>query len=626
MGHRLADSTSPYLRAHASNPVDWYQWGEAAFAAAHERDVPILISIGYATCHWCHVMARESFSDPEVARVLNEGFVAIKVDREEHPDVDASYLAAASAFTRQLGWPLTVFATPEGRTFYAGTYFPPRAAPNMPSFTQVLEAVGEAWRERRPQLDETAAAVADALVAASVADTSGALPSTEQLQGAVEALARDEDRLYGGFGGAPKFPVAPVLGFLTASGDRGRTIARRTLELMGASPLRDRVDGGFFRYATRADWSEPHYERMLTDNALLLDVAVDLARSEDLEGGSEAIARGVAGFLTGRMQLPSGGFASAQDSESVIDGARSEGGYYHRDAAGRAGLEPPSLDQKVLTGWNGLAIGALARAAFAFDDDELLASGRRAAGFVLEHHVHSDRLVRSSLDGTVSSATATLEDTGMLAGGLLDLASATGEASYAVVARSLVDAAVRAADASAVPFAAPGGADPVLAARGLALPSDPAEGATPSALTSCAHAAWRLYLLGAGEEYREVAATAMRSVAGLALERPLAFGSALQLMARMAAPIVQLVTVVPDADVAAEPTIAELVASTRRHEASVAVIVTEAQARAFAGAGFELFEGRPAGDHRAAAYRCRTFVCALPVSDAAALDALAVER
>ena len=631
MGHRLADATSPYLRAHAANPVDWYPWGEAAFAAARERDVPLLISIGYATCHWCHVMARESFSDPEVARVLNEGFVPIKVDREEHPDVDSSYLAAASAFTRQLGWPLTVFATPDGRAFYAGTYFPPRPVQGIPSFTQLLEAVGEAWRERRAQLDETADAVVEALAAASVADTSGALPSLEALQQAVGVLERDEDRLYGGFGPAPKFPVAPVLGFLAASGARGRLIARRNLELMGASPLRDPVDGGFFRYATRADWSEPHYERMLTDNALLLDVAVDLARSEPDADRLHSIAQGVCDFLTGRMQLPAGGFASAQDSESVIDGERSEGGYYHRDAAERAALEPPALDAKVLTGWNGLAIGALAQAAFAFGDDASLASARRAADFLLERHVTGGHLVRSSLDGVVSSAAATLEDTGMLAGGLLDLAAASGEVSYAVGARGLVDAALRAAhggEASgspSAPFAAPGGADPVLAARGLALPADPAEGATPSAVTSCADAAWRLYLLGAGDSYREAAERAMRAVAGIALERPLAFGSALQLMARMAWPIVQLVTVVPDAGDtdAGDAGTEDLSARTRRHEASVATLVTESQARAFADAGFELFEARTAVDGVAAAYRCRTFVCALPVTDAAALDALA---
>ncbi len=568
MGNRLGDALSPYLRAHADNPVDWYPWSEEAFAVARARDVPVLVSIGYATCHWCHVMARESFSDPQIAEVLNERFVAIKVDREEHPDVDASYLAAASAFTRELGWPLTVFATPEGRTFYAGTYFPPRPVRGIPAFADVLTAVDEAWRDRRRELDETAEAVADALAAASVASTAGDLPGPAELAGAVDALAEDEDRIHGGFGSAPKFPVAPVLGFLVAS-DGGRSIAERTMRLMGASPLRDPVEGGFFRYATRADWSEPHYERMLTDNALLLGVAAELARGDAPPPFAASLAEGVIRFLSERMQLEGGGFASAQDSESVIDGVRSEGGYYRFDAAGRARLAPPALDEKVLTGWNGLAIGGLAHAGFVFDDARAIDAARRAADYLLAHHLRDDgTLVRASLDGTASPATATLEDAGMLANGLLDLACATGEARYAVEARTLIDRAAAAAEGDAgtatvgdtaaaeegatgagpaLPFAAPAGGDPVLVAHGLALTADPAEGATPSGITACADASWRLYALGAGERYLDLAEQAMRSVAGMALQRPLAFGGALAVMARLAAPLVQLVTVVPDA-------------------------------------------------------------------------------
>jgi uncharacterized protein YyaL (SSP411 family) len=632
MGNRLGASLSPYLRAHADNPVDWYPWGDEALAAARERDVPVLVSIGYATCPWCHVMARESFSDPAIAELLNSRFVAIKVDREEHPDVDASYLAAASAFTRELGWPLTVFATPEGRTFYAGTYFPPRSVRGVPSFAEVLGAVDEAWRDRRGELHETAGAVAEALAAASVASTAGELPGPAELDGAVALLAEDEDRLHGGFGTAPKFPVAPVLGFLSQAGPEGRRLAERSLKLMGASPLRDPVEGGFFRYATRADWSDPHYERMLTDNALLLGVAADLGRGDGAAAFAHLLASGVVGFLTERMQLVGGGFASAQDSESWIDGRRDEGGYYRRDATGRAGLEPPALDEKVLTGWNGLAIGALARAGFVFDDAVAIAAARRAADHLLDRHVREDgTLVRSSLDDVASDAVATLEDTGMLAGGLLELAAATGEVRYAEAARRLID---RAADAAAalhaadgmhgprVPFAAPSGADPVLAAYGLALPSDPAEGATPSGITACADAAWRLYALGAGDRYLDLAEQAMRSVAGMAVRRPIAFGGALAVMARLAAPLVQLVTVVPDDDAVEEGAGALLRAATRRHAASVAAIVTDSQARAFAAAGFELFEGRTAQDDDATAYRCRSFVCALPVHDPGALEEL----
>jgi len=627
MANRLGDALSPYLRAHAGNPVDWYPWGEDAFEAARERDVPVLVSIGYATCHWCHVMARESFSDPGIAEILNERFVSIKVDREEHPDVDSSYLAAASAFTRELGWPLTVFATPEGRAFYAGTYFPPRPVRGVPAFAEVLAAVDEAWRERRRDLDETADAVAGALAAASVASTGGELPGPVELGRAVDTLAHDEDPVHGGFGTAPKFPVAPVLGFLANSGSDGRRIAERTMRIMGASPLRDPVEGGFFRYSTRADWSEPHYERMLTDNALLLDVATELTRGDAAPRFAEPLAVGVIRFLTERMQLPGGGFASAQDSESVVEGERSEGGYYRLDAAGRARLEPPSLDEKVLTGWNGLAIAGLARAGFVLDDRVAVDAARRAADHLLEHHLREDgTLVRASLDGVPSSAASTLEDTGMLACGLLDLACATGDAALASTARALVDRAASAAEEdAAVPFATPAGGDPVLVAHGLALPADPAEGATPSGVTACADAAWRLYTLGAGQRYLDLAEQAMRAVAGMAVQRPLAFGGALGLMARLAAPLVQLVTVVPDERDGPGGAGEALLGATRRHAASVATIVTERQAHEFAAAGFELFEGRSAQHDEATAFRCRSFVCALPVHDAGALEEL-VER
>ncbi|MFB6612032.1 thioredoxin domain-containing protein [Agromyces sp. NPDC056379] len=637
MGSRLGDAMSPYLRAHASNPVDWYPWGEAAFEAARQRDVPVLISVGYATCHWCHVMARESFSDPAVAAVLNDGFVAIKVDREEHPDVDASYLAAASAFTRDLGWPLTVFASPEGRAFYAGTYFPPHELRGAPSFTNVLAAVSAAWRDRRAELDATASAVAEALAAASAVRTEGALPRRDELEGAVESLAAQEDRVHGGFGGAPKFPVAPVLEFLTAAGGSGRALAERTVRLMGASPLHDPVDGGFFRYATQADWSEPHYERMLTDNALLLRVATELGRAWPSDKHTLSIADGIARFLIDRLQLPSGGFASAQDSESMIDGERSEGGYYRQDSDGRARLAPPPLDEKVLTGWNGLAIAALARHGLVRGDSRSVEAARRGAELLLATHVRPDgSLVRASRDGLSSTAVATLEDTGMFAGGLLELAAVTGEPGYAVAARALVDAAMAAASTDrdrdgGLPFATPGGGDPVLRARGLQLPDDPAEGAAPSGFTACADAAWRLHLLGAGDAYLAAAEQAMSSVAGIALERPLAFGGALALMTRLAAPAVQLVTVVPervdgDREQAetdgAAPEEPALVAATRAHEASVVVIVDERQAREFAEAGFSLFDERTARNGKAVAYRCEAFVCALPVEDPSMLGAL----
>jgi len=628
MAKRLQGAVSPYLRGHADNPVDWYPWGPEAFAAARERDVPVIVSIGYATCHWCHVMARQSFSDPAIAALMNRDFVAIKVDREEHPGVDGSYLAAASAFTRELGWPLTVFTTPEGRAFYAGTYFPPEAVGATPAFGEVLAAVAEAWRSRRGELVAMGDEVARALQAAASATTAGALPSAAELEAAAHSLEAEEDREYGGFGPAPKFPVPTVLGFLGELPGAPRALAARTLQRMAASPLFDPVDGGFFRYATRRDWSEPHYERMLPDNAQLLALAVEASRWDGALGWASPLAVDLARFLTTTMALPGGGFASAQDSESVLDGRRDEGGYYRLDADGRAGVSPPALDEKLLSGWNGLAIGALA----AFADRGLeesaaaaaLTAAREAAAVVIDRHLVGGVLRRASLDGVGSAAPATLEDVGMLAGGLLRLALASGEAVWAVRARELVDRALADAEAGrGIPFSPPT-QDETLDALGLVLPDDPAEGAAPSGLTSCADAALLLAQLGAGERYREAAERAMASVSAIATDRPIAFGAALGVMARLRAPEVQLVVVAPDAP--GQPDRGEsaaLLEEARRQRAAVRAVVSPAQAEEFAAAGFELFAARAALAGRATAYRCERFVCALPVHDAGALAALA---
>ncbi len=630
MANRLQGAVSPYLRGHAENPVDWYPWGPEAFAAARERDVPVLVSIGYATCHWCHVMARQSFSNPAIAAQLNRDFVAVKVDREEHPGVDSSYLAAASAFTRELGWPLTVFTTPEGRTFYAGTYFPPTAVGGTPAFREVLAAVTEAWRSRRGELLTMGEEVAHALAGAAAATTGGALPSDAELGEAARSLAAEEDREYGGFGPAPKFPVPTVLSFLGELPGEARTLAARTLQRMAASPLFDPVDGGFFRYATKRDWSEPHYERMLPDNAQLLGLAVAATRWPGSIGWAAPLANDLARFLTTTMALPGGGFASAQDSESVLDGRRDEGGYYRLDAEARAAVSAPALDEKLLSGWNGLAIGALS--AFAERGLEesaaaaALTAAREAAAVVLERQLLDGVLRRASLDGVVSEAPATLEDVGMLAGGLIRLALATGERSWASRARELIDRALHDAEtggeaARGIPFAPPA-LDPTLDALGLALPDDPAEGAAPSGLTSCADAALLLAQLGAGVRSRAPAAPSLAAGAGIAPSRPLAIGGALAVMARLRAPEVQLVVVAPADEASADAASASLVEEARRQPVAVRAIVTPAQAQEFAESGFELFAAREALDGRATAYRCEHFVCALPVQEPEALAAL----
>lgn len=608
MANRLADAVSPYLRSHADNPVDWWQWGAEPFAEAKRRDVPVLVSIGYATCHWCHVMARESFSDPALAAYLNERFVAIKVDREEHPDVDASYLAAASAFTQNLGWPLNVFLTNDGRAFFAGTYWPPLPMAGHPSFRQILEAVDDAWSDRRDEVEGNAAAIAEALASGTNLDPAE-LPT--EFSPVVEALTAYEDTEYGGFGGAPKFPVAPVLLFLMSGtiGETGQALGLRTLERLAGSGLRDPIEGGFFRYATMRDWTEPHYERMLYDNAQLLD-AYTRAWKATGESWAAVAADGIADFLEDALQLPSGGFASAQDSESIVDGELTEGDYYSLSAAGRARQTPPKRDEKVLAGWNGLAISSLARAGFTFDRPDWTASARRAADYLLEHHLLPDgRLVRASIGGRTSAAAATLEDYGMLAQGLLDLGLATGDAAYATAGRGLVEAVLSPAQA-AFPFAVPGGADPVLVSHGTALEADPSEGAYPSGLTASARAAHTAYLLTGERRYLDAARGTMALVAGPAVARPIGFGAALALMADLAAEPVQLVVVSP----AAGGSDGGVVAAARRHPASLVASVTETQASALSQAGFELFDGRTAPSGAPTAYLCREFVCRLPTT------------
>ena len=598
MTNRLADTLSPYLRAHADNPVDWFPWGEEAFAEAQRRDVPLLISIGYSTCHWCHVMARESFADPATAALINRDFVAVKVDREEHPQVDGAYMAAASAFTQNLGWPLTVFATPRGRTFYAGTYWPPDARPPMPAFRDVLAAVREAWTLRREQAEESADAVTDALARAADSAPSD-LPDPVLLATAAERIAQREDPQFGGFSGAPKFPVATTLRFLQhplvrEGAPDAAAAAVRALAAMAGSDLRD-ADGGFFRYATQRDWSVPHYERMLTDNAQLLDVARD--------AGDESTGRGIAAFLLDVLRREGGGFGAAQDSESTIDGARNEGGYYLRPIAERAGLEPPAVDGKVITGWNGLAIGALARTGAAWGEQGWIDAAASAADEVLRVNRSTDgALVRASLDGRASAAVVTAADLGLFADGLFALALATGDVEWAVTARGILDQAL---DGTA-------GDDPLLSAQGIATSPDQTDGDLPSDAAAVAGAALTAWWLGAGDRYRAAAAETVRALAERSLEQPFAHGTLLRVAAGLAVPPRQLVVVTAARDGA-------LAEAAGGADAEVVAVVTPAQARAFADAGFELFEGKDATAERA--YDCRAFVCRLPVSDPAEVSA-----
>lgn len=602
--NRLGTSVSPYLRLHADNPVDWREWGPEAFAEARERGVPVLVSVGYATCHWCHVMARESFADPEIGELLRRDFVSVKVDREERPDVDASLMASASAFTQQLGWPLTTFLTPDGHVFFAGTYFPPTPVGQVPAFRQILAAVLDAWTERRHEVDANASAIATAIRQGAVADAtarsgeSGAgadpgLPSVDTVRAVTSQLLQAEDTTYGGFGGAPKFPSTPLLEFLAdaaADGDADADgLLDRSLHAIRASELTD-ADGGVFRYATRRDWSVPHYERMLSDNAGLLAVA-----------GAEQ-ARGIADFLRDTLRRADGAFVAAQDSESTIDGRRVEGEWYRRPIAERAQLDPPPLDDQVLTGWNGLAIRGLAIAGARHGDPELVALARGAADAVLAAHVQDGHVsVRSSTPRGVSSAPATVEDVGLLAEGLLELALVTGEVSYATVARSLVD------DGLAERF----DVDPVLAAAGTATGEQP-QTAMRSGTVALASVAATLGALTGDQELRTAAARLVADRARTGTERPLGHADALGVALALQRPSREIVVVTSSTD---DPM--QAVAHRARRPGTVVATTTPDQARDWAAAGFSLFEGRDVLDP--AAYVCHDRVCDLPSRSADAL-------
>jgi uncharacterized protein YyaL (SSP411 family) len=333
MANRLVHATSPYLLQHADNPVDWWQWGPDAMAEAELRNVPLLISIGYSACHWCHVMAHESFEDAETAALMNAGFVCVKVDREERPDVDAVYMTATQAMTGQGGWPMTVFATPDGRPFYCGTYFPKESHGGMPSFRGLLDAVGTTWRDRRSEVERVGADVAGKLAATS-APVDGGAPDETALAASVAALVHDFDPVHAGFGGAPKFPPSMTLLHLLRHHARTGSaqaldMVRRTGEAMARGGIFDQLGGGFSRYAVDATWTIPHFEKMLYDNALLIRVYALLYKAmggdvgEGAGGGTGAgagffarIAIHSSEFLLDGLRTPEGGFASALDADT----------------------------------------------------------------------------------------------------------------------------------------------------------------------------------------------------------------------------------------------------------------------------------------------------------------------
>jgi len=637
--NRLAQETSPYLLQHADNPVDWYAWSDEVFERARAEDKPILLSVGYAACHWCHVMEHESFEDEETARLMNERFVCVKVDREERPDVDGLYMDAVVAMTGQGGWPMTVFLTPDGRPFYGGTYFPPEPRFNMPSFRQVLLAVSEAYEGRRDDLERQADRLVEAIRERSERRPSTEPLTTELLARAVSALRRQFDPVNGGFGGAPKFPPASALEFLLRTGrDDAVDMATVTLDRMAAGGIYDHLGGGFHRYAVDAVWLVPHFEKMLYDNALLASAYLHgwLVTGQDRYRG---VVEETLDYLLRDLRLPEGGFASAQDAdtdgvegltytwtpeelEAVLGDGHPEwlapfehgrsiirgdipGDARERLFAARSERPQPLRDDKVLTGWNGLALAALAEAGHRFERTDYLAAARQLAQFLLGPLSRDDgRLLRTYRDG-VARIDAYLEDYANVAGGLVELHWATGELRWLEEARRVAGLAVDLfADPENGGFYVDAPSGDGLVARRKEFDDHP----TPSGNSMMAFLLLRLARIYADAELERQAVGVLRLARPLLERAPAAVGHMLCALDLHFSPPRE-VAVVGDSAQLRQTALAGF-----RPNAVYAFAAEPTDAVPLL-AGRGLVEGKPA------AYVCERFACRAPVTTAAELRA-----
>jgi uncharacterized protein YyaL (SSP411 family) len=664
--NRLASATSPYLLQHADNPVDWREWGEAAFAEARDRGVPVLVSVGYAACHWCHVMAHESFEDEATAAQLNAGFVCVKVDREERPDVDSVYMAATQALTGAGGWPMTVFTTPDGKPFHCGTYYPPRPAHGMPSFRQLLTAVSEAWATRRDELENAGAAIVEGI--SSRLDLGAPAPlSADLLDGAVAALADGYDQQFGGFGGAPKFPPSMLLEFLLRAharrGDENSLrMATGTAEAMARGGLYDQLAGGFARYAVDERWVVPHFEKMLYDNALLLRVYSHLWRTTGLDW-ARRVADETAAFLARDLGTAEGGFASALDAdtegvegltyvwtpEQLTDVLGPDDGAWAAEAfsvtrqgtfergsstlqlrrdvddpgrladvrrrlsAARAQRPQPARDDKVVTAWNGLAIAALADHGALAGDAAAVGAARAAAELLHGTHWVDGRLRRASRNGVAGVHAGVLEDYGDLAEGLLALHSATGEGRWLAWAGELLDVVADQFVDDPADDGPPTWHDTAADAEVLVhRPFDPADGPTPAGIAAAAGALVGYAALAGSPDHRARGEEALGSLARLVQHAPRAAGWAAAVGEALLAGPLEVAVSGP-----AGPERDALAAAARASASPGAVVVVgEPDAP-----GVPLLVDRPTRDGRPVAYVCRAFVCSAPVANVSALSA-----
>jgi uncharacterized protein YyaL (SSP411 family) len=619
--NRLAQETSPYLLQHADNPVDWHPWGDEALGRARAEGKPLLVSIGYSACHWCHVMEHESFADDETAALMNELFVNVKVDREERPDVDAVYMDAVVALTGQGGWPLTVFVTPDGEPFYGGTYFPPEPRHGLPSFRQVLRAVADAYRERPQDVAAQAAALVGALRRSAEAEPSQEPLSEGLLAEAERILLSQLDPRWGGFGNAPKFPPASALEFLLRR--RELDAVRLTLDGMAAGGMYDLVGGGFHRYSVDARWLVPHFEKMLYDNALLAPPYLHAWLLTGEEPYRE-VAEQTLDYMLRELRLPDGGFASSQDADTdgvegltytwtAEEGAPAEllEPFEHGRAIIRGRLDEetrtrlleirarrpqPGLDDKVIAAWNGLALAALAEGARRLERPDLLAAARELGALLA-----ADPLWRTRRDGRAKFP-AYLDDYANVAHGLYELHVATGELRWLWEARRV---ALRAVELFGDPerggfFLTPADGEP-LVARQKAFDDNP----TPSGSSMLAFVLLRLARIWGDDELERAAVGALRLVRDLLTRAPTAFGWSLCALDLYLSPPRELAIVGgPETEVAR--------AALRGFEPNAVVAFGPAE-------DVPLLEGKALVEGRPAVYVCERFACRAPVTDPAEL-------
>ncbi|MFJ8901210.1 thioredoxin domain-containing protein [Streptomyces sp. NPDC102370] len=667
MANRLAQATSPYLLQHADNPVDWWTWSEEAFAEARRRDVPVLLSVGYSSCHWCHVMAHESFEDQATADDMNAHFVSIKVDREERPDVDAVYMEAVQAATGHGGWPMTVFLTPDAEPFYFGTYFPPAPRHGMPSFRQVLEGVRQAWEERRDEVGDVAGKITRDLAGRELAYGDDRVPGEQELAQALLGLTREYDPQRGGFGGAPKFPPSMVIEFLlrhhARTGAEGALqMAADTCERMARGGIYDQLGGGFARYSVDRDWVVPHFEKMLYDNALLCRVYAHLWRTTGSEL-ARRVALETADFMVRELRTPEGGFASALDADSDDGtGRHVEGAYYvwtpaelrevlggddaelaaryfgvteegtfeegasvlqlpqrdevfeaaridgvrERLLAARAGRPAPGRDDKVVAAWNGLAIAALAETGAYFDRPDLVEAAVAAGDLLVRVHLDEHaRIARTSKDGQVGANAGVLEDYADVAEGFLALASVTGEGVWLDFTGLLVDHILtRFLDAgSGALYDTASDAE-----RLIRRPQDPTDNATPSGWTAAAGALLGYAAHTGSEPHRTAAERALGVVKALGPRVPRFIGWGLAVAEAVLDGPREIAVVGQGPDDPATTTLHRTALLGTAPGAVVAVGTPGSDE-------FPLLADRPLVDGAPAAYVCRSFTCDAPTTD-----------